>query len=212
VKKPLLIFGASHGTGLEVARLARARGYPVNGFARSISPMLTRLGVPQHCGDALEWEQPLAFCRDCPDAAAAVCTIGGGPVGVSADFAGVVNVVDAVRAAGISRFVLLSSLGAGESRAHASAPLLAAIGPILEEKTRGEEYLRASGLAYTILRAGGLNNAPAGEGGVLVERPDAHGRIAREELAVLILDALEREDTVGRVYSAVAKRFVKEDR
>ncbi len=199
----LLLLGASRGAGLEVARLARSRGRPVFALTRSFSEPLERLGVVQLHGDALDPGRMAETCRLSAGAAAVVCTMGGGPVGASADFAGVVHAVEGAREAGIRRFLLVSSLGAGESRAYASERLLAAIGPVLEEKSRAEEFLAASGLDFTILRPGRLLDGPATGGGALSPDPAVHGGITRADLAALLLDCLEQPESVGRTFSAV---------
>jgi len=204
----LLIFGASRGAGLETARLARSQGWEVHALVRSPVPILETLGVRQHTGDALDAARVREVCAACSDADAIISTMGGGPVGASADFAGVANAVEGARAAGIGRFLLVSSLGAGESRTHASERLLQAIGHILEEKTRGEECLLASGLRYTVIRPGRLVDEPQPGGGALVEDPGVHGDLGRSDLAVLLLACIKAPQTEGRVFSSVGRGFL----
>ncbi len=204
----LLLFGAARGAGLETARLARAHGWEVDALVRTPSPALAALGVRQHVGDALDAARVAAVCRACAGAVAAIGTMGGGPPGASADFLGTAHAVDGVAAAGIGRFVLVSSLGAGESRAHASALLLAAIGEVLAEKTRAEAHLAASGLRYTVLRPGRLVNAPQPGGGALVEDPAVHGDLGRGDLAALLLACVNAPQTEGKVYSALGRGFL----
>jgi nucleoside-diphosphate-sugar epimerase len=207
----LLLFGASRATGFEVAKLARSRGYPVAALSRSFSEPLEQLGVTQHSGDALDGARVAEICHACKDASVLIYTMGSGfesAPGPSVDFAGVVNAVDAARAAGIPRFILLTSLGAGESRAYASERLLAALGTVLEEKTKGEEYLAASGLDYLILRPGRLVDEPVTGNGTLSESPAVHGNISRADLAAVILDCLDRKADTGRVFSAVDRAYL----
>lgn len=199
----LLLFGASRGVGLEVARLARSSGCAVAAMTRTPSAELAGLGVRQFPGDACQRKRLFEALRDGPRAEAVVCTISGGPLGASADCMGTINVIDGAKRLGISRFLLVSSLGAGNSRPHASQKLISAIGPILDEKTRAEDHLMASGLEFTIIRAGGLlNGAATGRAG-LHEDPGVHGRISRADLAALIMDCLGNPDSIGRIFSAV---------
>ncbi len=202
----LLVFGASRGTGLEVVRQARARRQPVSAMVRAFSAELERLGVAQYIGDCLDRERVRTVCEIC-EADAVVCTVGSSRAERSADGEGAINVIDGAEEAGIRRFVMVSSLGAGESRAYASDALLQAIGDILEEKTRAEEHLNASGLDATILRPGGLVNDPPDKGGVLIERPDVHGYVSRRELASLILGCVDNSDTIGRAYSVIDRAY-----
>jgi len=196
---PLLIFGASRGTGLEVARLARRKGQSVYGVIRSQSAALEQLGVKTLSGNVDDAAQVADVCLQARDAGAVVSTLGGG----TSDGDGTMRVIDAVRAGGIRRFILVSSLGAGDSRAYASQRLLDAIGPILEEKTRAENHLAASGLDFTIIRPGQLLDAPANHRASLREDPSLHGGIPRADLAALILECLDQPETIGRTFTAV---------
>ena len=59
------------------------------------------------------------------------------------------------------------------------------LGPVCALKTEGENHLKASGLAYTIVRPGGLGHGPASGRGHLREEPMTSGGIASAELARL---------------------------
>jgi uncharacterized protein YbjT (DUF2867 family) len=91
--------------------------------------------------------------------------------------------VDAAKAAGVKKFVLVSSIGA-------DGPLLNPLNlfwGILFWKKRAEEYLQRSGLESTIVRPGGLVNVSdsatrgrsgsqkRGTGAVVMARPGTYG-------------------------------------
>ncbi|CCG09235.1 NAD(P)H-binding protein [Pararhodospirillum photometricum] len=202
----LLLFGATRGTGLALAALARAHGLAVVALARSgaDTASLQALGCVVEEGDVLDAARVRAVVAAHPDARA-VSTLGGGPLGASADHQGVVNVVDALTATGPRRLVLVTSLGVGESRVYASPRLIDAIGPVLDEKGRGEAYARAAGLALTVVRPGGLRDGPADGRGALYDDPQGHGWITRGELARLLLLCLNTPATEGRVLTALGQ-------
>lgn len=81
---------------------------------------------------------------------------GGRPCQV--DWIGQRNQVDAARASGLRRVVLLSAMG-GTKPEHF---LNTHMEDLCLWKRRGERYLIASGLTYTIVHAGGLESAPGG--------------------------------------------------
>lgn len=197
---PLLLFGASRGTGLEVARLARSQGYAVYAMTRSHSAELEKIGVQQLSGDVFDKKRLAEIFIDFPTIPTVVCSLGGG----HSDGEGTINLIEAAHLCMVHRFILISSLGAGESRAHASERLLAAIGTVLEEKTRAEDCLRAGKLAFTIIRPGQLIDGPYTAKAVLSEDPGIHGSISRTDLASLVMHCVERPQTAGRIYSAVA--------
>ena len=88
---------------------------------------------------------------------AVVSTLGARAVkGTRPDFEGNRNAVDAARSAGVTRFVLVTVIGAGDS--YAASPWIArrVLDTVMKEKTKAEDYLKTSGLDYTIIRPGGL--------------------------------------------------------
>jgi len=78
------------------------------------------------------------------------------------DNVGVCNVADAAKAAGVKRVVLISSiLTNGRAMGAEDTPgfkITNAFGQVLDEKLVGENYLRASGVNWTIVRPAGLKN------------------------------------------------------
>lgn len=202
----LLLCGATRGTGLEVARLARARGITVHALVRpgADTARLDALGCHLVPGDVLDPASLQALIAAAPAEVPCVSTLGGGPGNSAVDDQGVGNVAQVLAASDPGRrLIMVSSLGAGDSRAHASQRLLDAIGPVLEAKTRGEALAQACDLELTILRPAGLLDQSATGGGALFADQRVHGRIARAELARLILACLATPQTAGRTLAAV---------
>jgi len=73
---------------------------------------------------------------------------------------------------------------------------------VMELKTRAEDHLRASGIAYTIIRPGGLGNVKETGTAVLAEDPQAFSYISRADLATLTVAALGDARTEFKTYSA----------
>lgn len=205
IDRDLVVFGAGGGTGLELARQARALGWTVTGVIRpDADPRdLSGSGCEVAEADALDPRQVAGvFARSRPGRTV-VSTLGGRPGRPPVDYLGNAAVIDAAAREKTERMVLVSSLGCGDSRAFASERLLAAIGDILLEKTRAEDRLRTSGLPFAILRPGGLIADPPTGQGALYENPRVHGRISRSDLAAIILLCLTSEKVLGRTLSVV---------
>jgi uncharacterized protein YbjT (DUF2867 family) len=202
-RPPLLVFGPRNGVGFELAALARMHGWPVIAAVRpgADATELEKLGCRVMEADALDAPSVRAVFQDLPSDVMVASTLG--------DRNGVVDdegnraVIDAATEYGTARLLLISSLGAGESRRYASERLLAAIGDVLHAKTRAEARLRASGLPFTIIRPGGLVDGAATGTGKLVDAEDAHGSISRAELAALTLRTLRTDTFIGRTLSAI---------
>jgi nucleoside-diphosphate-sugar epimerase len=80
------------------------------------------------------------------------------------DNLGTIKLIDAAKAAGVKKVVLVSSiLTDGRAWGQEKSPgfvVTNAFGNVLDEKIVAEKYLRASGLDYTIVRPGGLKAKP----------------------------------------------------
>ncbi|MDH5276467.1 MAG: SDR family oxidoreductase [Gammaproteobacteria bacterium] len=200
----ILIVGGSRGTGLEVARLLERRGEAVTVFVRPTTDMaaLLKLRVKLFRGDVLD---PLsvqgAFASG--NFRAVINTVGGKRGEPRPDYHGTRNVADAARKAGVQRYIFVTAIGSGDSRGAVAPKVLQFLGPVLEEKTLGENYLMASGLDYTILRPGGMTNNPASGTAIRTEDHGVMGVINRADLAQLVVDCLDDPLTIGKVFHTV---------
>lgn len=203
----MIIFGASRGAGLELAKLARGQGWRVVAMlreGRDPAP-LQALGVEVVAGDAFEADQVAAAYAAAKGCDVAVSTLGGHPnIERRPDFEANKVVIDAAKQAGIARFLLVTTVGAGDSFDAMPPQARAVLGEAAAAKTKAEEHLRASGLSYTILRPGHLLDDAATGDGVLAEDAKMIGAIPRAELAVLILRALATDATLGKTLSAAS--------
>lgn len=136
---------------------------------------------------------------------------GGSPADV--DYQGIANLAGAAKQAGVRQFVLMSALGAGNT--DPKAPLNAICGKVLEWKGRGEDALRGSGVAYTIVRPGGLYpfpGQPACVGGKvgLALYPGAEvrgpGALCRADVALVMVDALGNKSAIGKTVNVVGDK------
>jgi uncharacterized protein YbjT (DUF2867 family) len=101
------------------------------------------------------------------------------------DLGGAVKLVDAAKATGVRRYVMVSSIGA-------QAPDSAggSMGPYLQAKAQADDYLRASGLDWTVVRPGGLTDDP-GTGLVRVTTELGHrGPVPRDDVAAVLAACL----------------------
>jgi len=200
----VLIVGASRGTGLEVARLLEGRGEAVTAFVRPTTDMagLLKLRVRLFRGDVLD-PQSVQGALASGSFRAVIDTVGGKRGEPRPDYHGTRNLVDAARAAGVPRFILVTAIGAGDSRGAVGPRVLEFLGAVLEEKTLGENYLMASGLDYTILRPGGMTHDPASGTAIRTEDRRVMGVINRADLARLVVDCLDDPLSIGKVFHTV---------
>lgn len=203
--RPVLVFGATGGTGYEVIRVLRARGQPVTAAVRPTSDrsQVEPLGVSFIVADAMD-PQAVRAAVAAADYQAVISTVGCLRCDPSPDFIGNRNIIDAAKARGIRRVILISTVGAGDSRDAANLLSRLVLSKILPLKTQAEDYLRASGLDYTIIRPGGLRPDSKGStgSGFVSEDRSTMGFIHRADLARLIVAVLDDDRTIGKTFAA----------
>jgi nucleoside-diphosphate-sugar epimerase len=205
----VLLAGASRGVGREVAQLLVQRSFKVTALLRSdtAQPELEAMGITVVRGDALVAAAVEAALTARPDAV--ISTIGGLPKdGVRADYLGNKVLIDAAVKAGVQKFILVSSIGAGNSAVALPPQALQTLGAVLAEKAQAEVHLAASGLTYTVIRPGGLKSEPATGNGVLTLDPTIAGSIHRADVAQLVCDCLGSERANNRILSAIDRTMV----
>lgn len=200
----ILVLGGTRATGLEIVRLLRARGEDVVVLARSTSDASAAeaLGARIVRGDAMN-PPDLTASLGSGQVRAIVSTLGGKTSdGLRPDFDGNRNAVDAARFAGVKRFILVTAIGAGNSQSAVPAISRYALRKLFSEKSKAEDYLKTSGLDYTIIRPGGLLNKEAQGKAYLTEDTRAMGWIRRADLAALAVQALDDPRAIGKIYHA----------
>ncbi|MBW4559799.1 MAG: SDR family oxidoreductase [Mojavia pulchra JT2-VF2] len=203
----IFLAGASRGVGRAIAQLT-AQQLKVKALLRkeTTAAELEAMGIRVVLGDALNVDDvERAILADEP-IHTVISTLGGLPNETNRpDYPGNKNLIDAAVKAGVQKFILVSSIGTGNSVGALSPQALAALGAVLVEKDKAEQYLINSGLTYTIIRPGGLKSEPATGNGVLTEDPRVVGSIHRADVAQLVVRCLNSELANNKVLSAIDK-------
>ncbi len=200
---PVLVFGGTRATGLDIVRELRRRGEEVVVVVRASSNTdeLRQLGVRTVVADALDAAQVnAAFASGSYRAVVSTLGTARGDQARRPDFVGNRNVFDAAKAAGVRRVVFITVIGAGDSLDAAPLPARRALAEVIALKTQAENHLIGSGLDYTILRPGGLGNGKATGTAYLSEDRAAFSYIARADLAQLAVASLGDPATIGKIY------------
>lgn len=208
MSKTIFLAGASRGVGREIAQIL-ASTFKVKALLRSEGARseLEGLGITTVMGDALNPADLESAMRDEP-IWAVISTVGGLPKdGQRADYLGNKNLIDAARKANAQMFILVSSIGSGNSAVALPPQALETLRPVLIEKDQAEQHLIASGLTYTVIRPGGLKSEPATGHGVLTPDPTIAGTIHRADVAKLVCQCLESDRANNRVLSAVDRQM-----
>jgi uncharacterized protein YbjT (DUF2867 family) len=122
------------------------------------------------------------------------------------------NLARAARSQGLKQIVVISSIGAGNSRDAVSCMYRWPMMSVLKAKGKSEDFIRSCGIDYTIIRPGGYNDDVIGDDVVFGEGGKITGRVMRAQIARVCVDALENPAMKNRTFEVVARAAVKEGR
>jgi uncharacterized protein YbjT (DUF2867 family) len=212
----ILVAGASGRTGRYVVQHLQDDHLRFRAMTRNRDEAVRRLSAANPAVDwsRIDWIE--CDVRDPAQVAAAmrgvdfvISVIGANTVGDDnsaefVDYGGVRNLVDAALRENVQQFVLLTAIGVTDP-AH---PFNKVSKGALGWRFKGEEYLRASGLTYTIVRPGGLVNEPAGQKGLRLEqgdvwRPLLRSTLSRDDLALVLIEVLRQPGARNTTFELV---------
>ncbi len=194
----VLVAGASGGTGRHLVEQLTADGHEVKGLTRDPDSAQARTGfdILWVAGDVRD---PESLSGIMAGVDYVQCAVGARePFGPNrpeiVDYKGVTHLVDAAKAAGtVKRFVLLSSANV----TIVEHPFNKGFNNLLIWKYLGEDYLRRSGLDYTVVRPPQLLDEPGGKAGIRLQQgdPGGPGQMPREDLAAVMIEAMTSPHT-----------------
>src|SRR5260370_6667203 len=194
-----VVIAGGHGKiALLLERLLAERGDQAAGLVRNPAHVTD---VRKAGAEAVICDLEAASADDVAElltgADAVVFAAGAGPGSGAArkdtvDRAGSVLLAEAAERAGVRRFVQVSSMGAGQPPRPGTGEVWAAY---ITAKPAAEADLRARALAWTILRPGGLTDAPAAGRIRLAPPPVRGGTVPRADVAAVIAALLDEPRT-----------------
>ena len=201
----VLVAGAHGKTARRLVRMLVEDGHAVRGLVRKEEQM-----PDVEADDAepvlvdLEEAEVGSVGRAVDGCDAVIFAAGAGPGSGAArketmDYGGAVKLVEAAKQHNVRRYLMLSSMGAGDPESGSEA-----MRPYLRAKARADERLQESGLDYTIVRPGSLTDE---EGAGRIEAEESlsrRGEISRADVARTLAEALEAENTYRKTFEILA--------
>jgi nucleoside-diphosphate-sugar epimerase len=198
-----VLVAEAHGkTARRLVRILTEDGHEVRGLVRKEEQMpdVEADGAEPMLVDLEEAEVEGAVRRAVEGCDAIVFAAGAGPGSGAArketmDYGGAVKLIEAAQKNGVRRYLMLSSMGAGDPEGGSEA-----MQPYLIAKARADERLQMSDLDYTIIRPGGLTEEE-GTGRIeATEHLGRRGEISRDDVARTFAEALEMTSTYHKTF------------
>lgn len=190
----ILIAGATGNTGQRLVNELISRNHtPIALVRESSDTSKLPEGVTLRQGDLADLQE--GVCDSCE---AVVFAAGsGGNTGPEmtdkVDRDGAKRLIDLAAKAGVSRFVMLSSVGTENPDPEHE------LGHYLQAKHEADEHLKASGLTYAIVRPVQLTDEDGDRNIALGDIVDPKGKAARGDVAATLADAVESSDWADQV-------------
>jgi uncharacterized protein YbjT (DUF2867 family) len=201
----VLVAGAHGKTARRLVRMLVEDGHEVRGLVRNEKQMpdVEADGADPLLVD-LEEEGVGAVGRAVDGCDAVIFAAGAGPGSGAArketmDYGGAVKLVEAAEQHNARRYLMLSSMGAGDPEGGSEA-----MRPYLRAKARADERLQESGLDYTIIRPGSLTDEEEAGRIEAEESLGRRGEISRADVARTFAEALEAKNTYRKTFEILA--------
>lgn len=191
----ILVAGSTGNTGSRVTHQLVEAGHTPIALHRASSDTSTLPdGAERREADLTDLEDDV-----CAGAEVVVFAAGsGGDTGADmtdkVDRDGAIRLIDLAEKAGVERFVMLSSVGAGEPDPSGE------LAHYLKAKHAADERLKASDLAYTIVRPVALTDEEGSRNVRLGDEVDPGGKAARGDVAAVLARAATDPALEGKVF------------
>ena len=198
ISSVVMVVGGSGRTGRHVITHLEERGYIYRAMTSNAERAIAKHGAEIDWVEADVKDADL-IARLLTDVESIVIAIGastgtGENRPEMVDYGGVKNIVDGARQHEVQHIVLVSSIGTGE----VDNPLNRILGDVMMWKLKGEDYLRASGIDFTIIRPGTLTDKPGGQTPLRIAPagtlPFGAVFTGREDVARVAVEALGRPE------------------
>ncbi len=199
----VVVLGGHGKIGLRLLRLLAERGDRARGVIRSPDQEadLKEVGAEAVVVDIENMDLSEEHVGG---ADAVVMAAGAGPGSGSArkrtvDYGGAVKLIEAAKAYGIRRYLIVSAMGAADP-----TRVPEEMRDYYDAKAEADAALVESGLDYTIVRPGGLTDDP-GTGMVeLAPRLEHSGSVPRDDVAAVLLECLGADNTIGKTFDLLS--------
>lgn len=198
----IAVFGATGGTGRQIVEQALAAGNAVSVLVRDRTKLnITGALLSVVDGNVLNADDVAKTVQGADAVIVSLGNTANNPDMVVSQ--GTALIVQAMQKLGVRRLVVVSSLGVGDSKPQVPFVFRMLMSTILrkvmQDKEAQEAIVRTSGLEWTIVRPGGLTDAPrTGSCRAGTDPSIGAGRVSRADVAEFVLLQLRDSQYIGK--------------
>ena len=201
-KKLVGVFGASGRTGIHIIDELIERDVNIRAFSRRTKENADTDSLNWVVADVTNKESLAEALKNVDVIISAIGPVDGDN-SENVDYFGTINIVSAAKENGVQQIIYMSSIGAGGAENISTVMLNLLANKTMKWKALAEEQIRNSGIAFTIVRPGGLLGEPATQGIQFSQGDNVLGWIPREDVASVLVESIFKDGAKNKTFEVI---------
>ena len=196
------VFGASGRTGTHIIEELIRRDVNIRAFSRRTKENADTDSLNWVVADVTNKESLAEALKNVDVIISAIGPVDGDN-SENVDYLGAINIVSAAKESGVQQIIYMSSIGAGGAENISTVMLNLLANKTMKWKALAEEQIRNSGIAFTIVRPGGLLGEPATQGIQFSQGDNVLGWIPREDVAAVLVESIFKDGAKNKTFEVI---------
>ena len=196
------VFGASGRTGTHIIDELIRRDVNIRAFSRRTKENADTDSLNWVVADVTNKESLAEALKNVDVIISAIGHVDGDN-SENVDYLGAINIVSAAKESGVQQIIYMSSIGAGGAENISTVMLNLLANKTMKWKALAEEQIRNSGIAFTIVRPGGLLGEPATQGIQFSQGDNVLGWIPREDVAAVLVESIFKDGAKNKTFEVI---------
>ena len=196
------VFGASGRTGTHIIDELIRRDVNIRAFSRRTKENADKDSLNWVVADVTNKESLAEALKNVDVIISAIGPVDGDN-SENVDYLGAINIVSAAKESGVQQIIYMSSIGAGGAENISTVMLNLLANKTMKWKALAEEQIRNSGIAFTIVRPGGLLGEPATQGIQFSQGDNVLGWIPREDVAAVLVESIFKDGAKNKTFEVI---------
>jgi len=196
------VFGASGRTGTHIIDELIRRDVNIRAYSRRTKENADTDSINWVVADVTSKESLTEALKNVDVIISAIGPVDGDN-SENVDYLGTINIVSAAKESGVQQIIYMSSIGAGGAENISTVMLNLLANKTMKWKALAEEEIRNSGIAFTIVRPGGLLGEPATQGIQFSQGDNVLGWIPRGDVAAVLVESIFKDGAKNKTFEVI---------